>query len=98
MKRFVIASERDKRVLAHVDGLPSLDEFWKNMTALTATEFTVLRMVSIGMTNVQIARAMSQAITTTRTHIKRIHDKLYVVGRARLAVMGYEACYRNRFQ
>lgn len=54
---------------------------------LTPAEHGVLKLVGLGMTNAEIARALFISTNTVRTHLKRIHEKCDVQGRARLAVV-----------
>lgn len=58
--------------------------------ALGRRELEAFRLVGLGMTNAEIAEAMGISPTTVRTYMKRIHDKLYIVGRSRLAVESHK--------
>lgn len=60
---------------------------------LTPTEMMVFRAVGLGMTNIEIAASLYISPLTVRTHVKRIHAKCEVVGRARLALIAYQLFY-----
>ncbi len=65
---------------------PDPGQLAEDLATLTRTEAEVLRKIGMGMTNREIAAAMFISPLTVRTHVKRVHDKLDVKGRARLAV------------
>lgn len=67
-----------------------INEVHERMTALTAAELKAFRLVGTGMTNKEIAGALFIQPDTLRTHIKRIHDKLDIKGRARLALAAFQ--------
>lgn len=62
---------------------------WSNefIGTLAKRELEMFKLVGLGMTNDEIAREMGIAKSTVRTYAKIIHDKLYIVGRARLAIV-----------
>lgn len=61
----------------------------RNTFGLTATERNVLRLVGLGLSNEEIGRALFISPETVRTHVKNVHDKCGIKGRARLAVTAY---------
>ena len=56
---------------------------------LTEAELQVLKLLRLGMTNQEIGDALYISPLTVRTHVKRIHSKCDVKGRARLAVTAF---------
>ena len=74
--------------------LEALPGTWNHRCArgvfvLTESELRVFRLVGLGLTNGEIAGALFIDITTVRTHVKHIHGKCDIEGRARLAVVSY---------
>lgn len=61
--------------------------FCRNPHYLTRAEMAVLKLIGQGQTNEEIAKALFISRLTVRTHVKRIHSKTGVQGRARLAVI-----------
>jgi len=57
---------------------------------LTNAEASVLSLVGKGMSNAEIGAALFICPDTVRTHVKRLHDKLDIHGRARLAIWAYK--------
>jgi len=62
---------------------PSLGRHAGTMTKMEAR---VLKTVGLGLSNAEIADAFGISIWTVRVHLKHIHDKCAVPGRARLTV------------
>jgi RNA polymerase sigma factor (sigma-70 family) len=62
---------------------------------LTQSEFKVFRLLGLGLTNQEIAESLYISPLTVRTHVKRIHAKCGIQGRAKLALTAYQACYRE---
>jgi DNA-binding NarL/FixJ family response regulator len=58
----------------------------KNEVALTDREREVLRGVAIGRTNKEIARSLDIALTTVKSHVRSILDKLGVDSRTQAAL------------
>jgi len=56
---------------------------------LTDAEVRVLKLLRLGMTNQEIGDALYISPVTVRTHVKRIHAKCDIKGRARLAVTAF---------
>lgn len=53
---------------------------------LTRREHDVVCLVGQGLGNKEIARRLGVAVTTVRTHLKRVYDKLGLSGRVGLAL------------
>ena len=61
------------------------------LASLTARERTVLERIARGLSNVEIAQALSISERTVRNHITNIFDKLGVDTRARAIVIARDA-------
>ncbi len=61
------------------------------VSALTARETEVLRLVARGMSNGEIAHELILSEATVKTHVARIFHKLDVRDRAQAVVFAYEA-------
>ena len=72
-----------------VRALPELDFVVELLPALAKRERQAFDMIGLGMSNLEIATAMGIKLSTVRTYTKYIHDKLYIIGRARLAITAY---------
>jgi DNA-binding NarL/FixJ family response regulator len=53
---------------------------------LSPAEVGVLRLVGVGLSNQEIAECLFLSLNTVRDHLKKIHDKCEIEGRARLAI------------
>lgn len=62
---------------------------------LTPAEFKVFRLLGLGLTNQEIADGLYISPLTVRTHVKKLHAKCDVKGRAKLALIAYQVCYRE---
>lgn len=62
---------------------------------LTPAEFKVFRLLGLGLTNQEIADSLYISPLTVRTHVKRLHAKCDIKGRAKLALTAYQVCYRE---
>jgi RNA polymerase sigma factor (sigma-70 family) len=62
---------------------------------LTPAEFKVFRLLGLGLTNQEIADSLYISPLTVRTHVKKLHAKCDIKGRARLALTAYQVCYRE---
>ena len=69
------------------------EEVMAQVHTLTQSEFKVFRLLGLGLTNQEIAEGLFISPLTVRTHVKRIHAKCDIKGRARLALTAYQACY-----
>jgi Response regulator containing a CheY-like receiver domain and an HTH DNA-binding domain len=63
-------------------GHVSVDEPWR---PLTAREFAVARLVTVGLTNAEIATSLGIAPKTASSHVEHILAKLGVSRRAEIA-------------
>lgn len=70
-----------------------------SLDRLSPAEEHVYRLVGLGLTNEEIAKSLFISKLTVRTHVKRVHAKLNITGRPRLAIESYKAHwqYPNRF-
>jgi len=70
---------------------------WSNeyVHTLTKRELEMFKLVGLGMTNREIGQNMGVRQSTVRTWAKTIHDKLYIVGRARLAIVANRMFYKD---
>ncbi len=57
---------------------------------LTARELEVLRLLAAGLSNREIAQELSIALSTVKTHARRIYGKLDVSSRTQAAVRARE--------
>lgn len=71
------------------------EEAMAHIHTLTQGEFKVFRLLGLGLTNQEIAETLFISPLTVRTHVKRIHAKCGIEGRAKLALAAYQACYRD---
>lgn len=71
------------------------EEAMANIHTLTQGEFKVFRLLGLGLSNQEIAETLFISPLTVRTHVKRIHAKCGIEGRAKLALAAYQACYRD---
>lgn len=54
--------------------------------ALTVREVEILRLVAVGLGNKQIAHRLGVAVTTVRTHLSSVYEKLRLESRVELAL------------
>jgi RNA polymerase sigma factor (sigma-70 family) len=71
------------------------EEVMAQVHTLTQSEFRVFRLLGLGLTNQEIAESLFISPLTVRTHVKRIHAKCDIKGRAKLALAAYQACYHE---
>jgi RNA polymerase sigma factor (sigma-70 family) len=72
------------------------EEVMAQVHTLTQSEFKVFRLLGLGLTNQEIADSLFISPLTVRTHVKRIHAKCDIKGRAKLALTAYQACYSEQ--
>jgi DNA-binding NarL/FixJ family response regulator len=58
---------------------------------LTSREFDIMRLLSTGATNAQIARVLELSEGTVRNAVARVTCKLGVADRTQAALLGYRA-------
>lgn len=71
------------------------EEVLAQIHTLTQSEFKVFRLLGLGLTNQEIAETLFISPLTVRTHVKRIHAKCDIKGRAKLALAAYQACHHE---
>jgi RNA polymerase sigma factor (sigma-70 family) len=71
------------------------EEVLAQIHTLTQSEFRVFRLLGLGLTNQEIAEILFISPLTVRTHVKRIHAKCDIIGRAKLALAAYQVCYHE---
>lgn len=71
------------------------EEVMAQIHTLTQSEFRVFRLLGLGLTNQEIAESLFISPLTVRTHVKRIHAKCDIKGRAKLALAAYQTCYHD---
>lgn len=71
------------------------EEVMAQIHTLTPSEFRVFRLLGLGLTNQEIAESLFISPLTVRTHVKRIHAKCDIQGRAKLALAAYQSCYHD---
>jgi RNA polymerase sigma factor (sigma-70 family) len=62
---------------------------------LTQAEFKVFRLLGLGLSNEEVAQTLFISPLTVRTHVKRIHAKCDIKGRAKLALAAYQVCHHE---
>lgn len=68
-----------------------IEPTWREFVpTLAPRERQTFLLVGQGLSNDEIALVMKISPLTVRCYVKRIHDKLYIEGRAALAIAGYQ--------
>lgn len=70
----------------HLESLPQVAG-----QGLTSREREILHLVAEGLGNKQIARRLGVEVTTVRTHLSRLYEKLGLESRVELALYGAQA-------
>jgi DNA-binding NarL/FixJ family response regulator len=88
----LLTPEATRRLVADfAKGNDAPTEAREAMDWLTAREREVLVLVARGLTNREIASALSVTVETIKTHVKRIFTKIGVHDRAQAVIAAYEA-------
>jgi two-component system NarL family response regulator len=83
--RAVFASPRERSVAAGASSREASGE------ALTPRELDIVRLVGKGLGNKEIAHALGVSVTTIRTHLNKVYDKLEPESRVELALYAANA-------
>ena len=59
--------------------------------ALTPRELDIVRLVGKGLCNKEIAQALGVSVTTVRSHLNKVYDKLEPGSRVKLALYAANA-------
>lgn len=76
----MVARAAVKELACHREGPAREDE------NLTPREIEILRLVAAGLGNQQIAEQLGVAVTTVRTHLNNLYEKLHLRNRVELAL------------
>lgn len=68
------------------EALPDAEDVMERFADLTPREMEVFILTGQGLMNAEIGEHLFISGLTVRTHLNRVHDKLDIHGRARLAV------------
>jgi RNA polymerase sigma factor (sigma-70 family) len=89
------STDREELKKRQVEQITQKEEVLAQIHTLTQSEFRVFRLLGLGLTNQEIAESLFISPLTVRTHVKRIHAKCDIKGRAKLALAAYQACYHD---
>lgn len=68
-----------------------IEPTWREfLPSLAPREMETFLLIGRGFSNEQIAKKMGISVLTVRHYAKMIHDKLYIEGRAALAIVAYQ--------
>lgn len=88
----LLAPSVTRRLIAHFASLSaSPAKQREDVDRLTAREREVLLLVARGLSNAEIAGALSVSLPTAKTHVSRILTKLGARDRAQLVMLAYES-------
>lgn len=88
---FVLSPHLLQRLVSRaVDARAPGDSGDRDAAALTAREEDVLPLVVAGLSNQEIADRLHLGVTTVKTHVANLMDKLGAQNRVQLAVYGYQ--------
>lgn len=90
---FVSSTVTQGMVAAAVKGVPEVSQRTPPETgeALTPRENDIVRLVGQGLGNKEIARRLGVSVTTVRTHLSRVYDKIGTASRVELAILAAHA-------
>ncbi|MFF3748806.1 response regulator [Streptomyces kronopolitis] len=71
------------------------DDARERLSALTAREGEVLRLVSEGMSNAEIGADLYMGESTVKTHVSRLLAKLQCANRVQAAILAHDAGFLN---
>lgn len=89
------SSDLDEVKKRQAEQITQKEEVMSQIHTLTQSEFRVFRLLGLGLTNQEIAESLFISPLTVRTHVKRIHAKCDIKGRAKLALAAYQTCYHE---
>jgi DNA-binding NarL/FixJ family response regulator len=87
----IIAPGVTRRLIAQFTSEPRPGHKPREPTGITDREREVLRLVGLGMSNVEIAAALYITAGTAKTHVARLLTKLGARDRVRLVITAYQA-------
>jgi DNA-binding NarL/FixJ family response regulator len=87
----IIAPAVTRRLIGQFAREPRSRREPRQLTAITAREREVLRLVGLGLSNAEIAAALYISIGTAKTHVARLLAKLEARDRVQLVIIAYEA-------
>jgi DNA-binding NarL/FixJ family response regulator len=87
----IIAPAVTRRLIGQFAREPRSSREPRELTAITAREREVLRLVGLGLSNAEIAAALYISIGTAKTHLARLLAKLEARDRVQLVIIAYEA-------
>ncbi|MEV4897597.1 response regulator transcription factor, partial [Nonomuraea sp. NPDC055795] len=88
----LLAPSVTRRLIAEFASRQPIDEREAlRLNALTPRELDVLRLIADGRSNADIARALTIAEETVKSHVGRILGKLHLRDRAQAVVLAYES-------
>ena len=87
----VAAPSVTRRLFAHyLGGAPAPPSADQRLAALTGREREILTLITRGLSNTEIAAALTLAESTVKTHLSRVLAKLGLRDRVQAVILGYE--------
>jgi DNA-binding NarL/FixJ family response regulator len=87
----MIAPGVTRRLIGQFAGQINSARAHRELTGITGREREVLKLVGLGMSNAEIAAALSITVGTAKTHVARLLAKLDARDRVQLVITAYEA-------
>lgn len=87
----LLAPQITRRLIAEFATRPRRKPDTAVLASLTAREAEVLRLVGQGLSNAEIAAALTISPLTAKTHVSRLLAKVHARDRAQLVVLAYES-------